>query len=62
MVNKLAITLLSVAIFFLVANPLTYKLTTKIFGPWVAHQGCPTFPGFLLHVLVYGLITRGIMG
>lgn len=63
MVNKLAITLLSIAIFFIVANPFTYKLTRQIFGSWVASpQGCPTFHGFLLHVVVYGLITRGIMG
>ena len=63
MVNKNAITLLAAAIFFIVANPATYQLTRKYIGDWVASAaGCPTFNGFLLHVLVYALITRATMG
>lgn len=63
MVNKNGITLLAAAIFFTVANPATYQLTRKLLGDWVASAaGCPTFHGFLLHVLVYAIITRATMG
>lgn len=62
MVNKLAITLLAVAIFYILGNPFTYKLTRAIFGTWVASDtGCATFHGFMLHSLIYGLVTYGLM-
>ena len=63
MVNKNAITLLAAAIFYVVANPAAYKITRKYIGDWIANAaGCPTTKGFLLHVLVYALITRATMG
>jgi hypothetical protein len=63
MVNKNAITLLAAAIFCIVASPVTYQITRKYVGDWVASStGCPTTKGFLLHVLVYALITRATMG
>lgn len=63
MTNKNGITLLAVAIFYLVANPATYQFTRKYIGEWVASTaGCPTFNGFLLHALVYAIITRATMG
>jgi hypothetical protein len=63
MVNKNGITILAAVIFVAVSSPATYKLTRKIIGKWVASaSGCPTSSGFLLHVLVYALITRLTMG
>lgn len=62
MVNKLAITILAAAIFYMIANPFTYKLTRQVFGTWVASDtGCATFHGFLLHTLIYGIITYALM-
>ena len=63
MVNKLYITLLAAAIFFVVSLPETYQVTRAVFGSWIASpSGCPTRMGLLLHVLVYALITRATMG
>ena len=62
MVNKLAITILAAAIFYIIANPYTYKLSRQVFGTWVASDtGCATFPGFILHTIIYGIITYGLM-
>lgn len=44
-------------VFFLVANPETFKLTRSIAGGWVASTyGVPTTMGLLLHALVYVLL------
>lgn len=48
-------------LFFLIANPLTFKLTSNVFGSWVADAGCPTSAGLILHAVVYGLITFLLM-
>jgi hypothetical protein len=46
-------------IFFLVANPATFKLVRSILGSWVASaDGCPTTSGLLLHALVYVLVAH----
>lgn len=40
-------------LFFIVANPVTYKITRSIFGNWVANTfGLPTLAGLLLHAVV----------
>tara|TARA_R110002072_G_scaffold157128_4_gene307639 strand:+ start:1962 stop:2471 length:510 start_codon:yes stop_codon:yes gene_type:complete len=59
---KFKISLLSALIFFIVANPETYKLVSNIFGKWVCNvDGCPSFMGLLLHTLVFMLVVWGIM-
>ena len=59
---KFKISLLSALIFFIVANPETYKLVSKVFGKWVCSaEGCPSFMGLLLHTLVFMLVVWGIM-
>ena len=54
----------SALIFFLIANPETYKMTQKVFG-WLFTiadaGGCPTAPGFFLHTLVFFFVLWGIM-
>ena len=43
--------------YVLVANPATYKAVRGIFGSWVANaEGLATFPGLLLHALVFVLL------
>lgn len=48
-------------VFFLVANPQTYKLTSRFFGPWVAADGCPSPAGLFLHTLVFILFVYFLM-
>jgi hypothetical protein len=46
-------------IFFIVANPETFKLTRSVAGSWVANSyGLPTTAGLLLHALVYVLLAH----
>ena len=43
-------------VFFIVANPETFKLVRKVAGSWVASaDGLPTQAGVLLHALVFVL-------
>lgn len=43
-------------VFFIVANPETFKLVRKVAGGWVASaDGLPTQAGVLLHALVFVL-------
>jgi hypothetical protein len=54
----------STLVFFLVANPETYKLFQKFLGGWVdiaSAGGCPTPVGFFLHTGLFFLILWGLM-
>lgn len=54
----------STLVFFLVANPETYKLFQKFLGGWVdiaSVGGCPTPVGFFLHTGLFFLILWGLM-
>jgi len=47
------------AVFFVVANPATFKLTRSLAGSWVAAaDGLPTTAGLLLHALVFVLVAH----
>ena len=50
-------------VFFLVANPETYKLLQKFFGGFVtiANEGCPTPTGFFIHSGLFFLILWSLM-
>lgn len=46
-------------VFFIVANPKTFKLVRGILGSWVASaDGLPTQAGVLLHALVFVIATH----
>jgi len=46
-------------VFFVVANPETFKLVRKVAGSWVSSaEGVPTTAGLLLHALVYVIIAH----
>jgi len=54
----------SALVFFLVANPETFKLTQRLFGrliPMASDGGCPTAYGFFIHTLFFFLILWGMM-
>ena len=51
--------LLMVVLFFIVANPVTYKLVNDLLGklvPITDHQGRPTQQGVAVHAVVFGLL------
>ena len=53
----------STLIFFLIANPETYKLTEQIFGRFltIAINGCPSVSGFFLHTILFFFVLWGLM-
>jgi hypothetical protein len=60
--KKLFISLLSALVFFVIANPDTFRLMRSILGSWVSGpNGCPTTAGLILHTIVFALITWGMM-
>ena len=52
-------------LFLIVANPATYRLVQMIFGGLFkvanATTGCPSAAGLLLHAVVFGLLSYGLM-
>ena len=49
-------------LFFIVANPETFKFVRNILGGWVSSPtGCPTVQGLLVHAVVYFLLTWALM-
>jgi hypothetical protein len=57
---KVKFSVLSALIFFLVANPVTFRFVNSII-PGVANNGCPTAFGFVLHTFVFFLVSFGVM-
>jgi len=49
---KIKFSLYSALIFFLVANPVTFRVMNSLI-PGVAVNGCPTSFGFMLHTVVF---------
>ena len=54
----------SALIFFIVANPETFKMTERVFG-WIFtiadSGGCPTSSGFFFHTIVFFFVLWGVM-
>ena len=51
-------------VFFLIANPETYKLLQKLVGSWVdiaSPGGCPTPSGFFIHTGLFFLVLWALM-
>ncbi len=53
----------SALVFFVVANPETYKVTQKILGGLftIAADGCPTSLGLFFHTIVFFAVMLGLM-
>jgi hypothetical protein len=51
--------LLPLILFFIIANPTTFKATRSLFGGWVSSpEGLPKQAGVLLHALVFVLVSK----
>ena len=60
--DKLMISVISAVVFFIVANPETFKLVRGVVGSWVATPtGCPSMTGLVLHAVVFMLAVWGMM-
>ena len=60
--QKFLISLMSALVFFVIANPDTFRLTRSIFGSWISGPtGCPTMRGLALHTVVFLLVTWAMM-
>ena len=57
---KVKFSFLSAMIFFLVANPVTFRFVNSIV-PGVAKDGCPTAFGFMLHTAVFFALSFFLM-
>jgi hypothetical protein len=57
---KMSCVITAALLFFIVANPMTYKLVDSLVGSLVgrlvAPCGCPTTLGLIVHGLVFGLL------
>jgi hypothetical protein len=53
----------SALVFFLIANPETYKFTQMIFGSifTISNGGCPTPAGLFFHSIVFFVVLLGLM-
>ena len=53
----------SALVFFLIANPETYKLTQMLFGFLftISTGGCPTPTGLFVHSFLFFLVLLGLM-
>ena len=62
---KVMASLQAALLFLIVANPATYRLVQMIFGGLFkvanAATGCPSAAGLLLHAVVFGLLSYGLM-
>ena len=60
--QKLIISIMSALVFFIIANPDTFRLVRKVFGSWVSTpNGCPSMGGLALHTVVFMLVMWGMM-
>ena len=53
----------SALVFFLIANPETFKVTQMLFGSIItlANGGCPTPAGLFFHTGIFFLVLLGLM-
>ena len=61
---KIKYSFYSALVFFLVANPESYKLTQLLLGGLVtiaAGSGCPTTAGFFIHTVVFFIVMAALM-
>ena len=60
--QKFLISIMSALVFFVVANPETFRVMRKVVGSWVSSPtGCPSTGGLALHTVVFMLVTWGMM-
>jgi hypothetical protein len=60
---KIKYSFYSTLVFFLVANPETFKFSQQLFGSFlqIATGGCPTVNGFFIHTFVFFIVMVALM-
>lgn len=62
---KVIASLQAALLFFIVSNPMTYKLVDSVLGMLVGRvagpSGCPTNTGLIVHTIVFGLGAYALM-
>lgn len=62
---KQSATLQAVLVFYIVANPMTYRIVDSLLGGVIGRiavgSGCPTSLGLIVHSIVFGLIVYSLM-
>jgi len=62
MTTKTTHLVLIALLFFIVSNPMTYRLTDAVLGGVVGHtthgSGCPTTLGLVLHTVVFAAAAK----
>lgn len=62
-VTKVVVT--AALLYYIVANPMTYKLVDSLLGglvgPIAGPSGCPTNLGVIVHAIVFGLVSRYVL-
>ena len=52
-------------LFYIVANPMTYKLVDSLLGGLVGTiagpSGCPTNLGLIVHAVVFGVVSKYVL-
>ena len=54
----------STLVFFLIANPETFKLTQRLLGGFItlaSDKGCPSTYGFFIHTALFFFVLWGFM-
>jgi hypothetical protein len=60
--KKFLISIMAALLFFIIANPSTFRVMRSVVGKWVSSPtGCPSTGGLALHTTVYMLLTWGLM-
>jgi len=62
---KQSATLQAVLVFYIIANPMTYRLVDSLLGGVLGRtstgSGCPTTLGLLVHSVVFGAVVYSLM-
>ncbi len=63
--QKVSATLQSILVFYIIANPMTFRVVDSLLGGVVGRianaGGCPTGLGLIVHSLVFGVIVYSLM-
>ena len=63
--QKQSATLQAVLLFYIIANPMTYRLVDSLLGGVVGRisdiSGCPTALGLIVHSIVFGAVVYSLM-
>jgi hypothetical protein len=59
--QKQSATLQAVLMFYIISNPVLYRITDSLIGGTVSFSGAPTTFGLILHSIVFGIVAWMLM-